>query len=116
MKLRLGEKIFIILALVLVLSLLSLSVVDYIQGHRETRRRSECFETAKQDIIAEYGFEAVVWLDIEEVKIAPDREDFYIFTCIADDEDNLREYRFAVQIRIINGEIDVDTWRIKEAT
>ena len=77
----------------------------------------EQIDLVKQDIIAEYGFEVVAWLDIEEAKIAPDREDFYIFTCIAyDDEDNLREYRFAVQLRIINGELEVATWQLKEAT
>lgn len=114
MKLRFGEKIFIILALVLVITLQSLSVIDYIQRSRDDNFREACFDAAKQDIIAQYGFETVVWLDIEEVNLAPDRDDFYIFTCIADEEDSLREYRFAVQIRIINGEIDVDTWLIRE--
>lgn len=115
MKLRLGEKIFIILALVLVLSLLSLCVIDYIQGHRETRRRSECFETAKQDIIAQYGFDTVLWLDAEKVENLEGRDDFYIFTCLVE-EDELHEYRFAVVIREVNGEIDVDTWLIREVS
>ena len=114
MKLRIGEKILIVLALLLLLLFLLVCGADSFYRNRESMRRSECFDAAKQDIIAQYGFETVVWLDIEEVKLAPDREDFYIFTCIADDEDNLREYRIAVQIRIINGEIDVDTWLIRE--
>lgn len=113
MKLRFGEKIFIILALVLVISLLSLCVVDYIQRHQETRKRSECFETAKQDIIAQYGFDPVLWLSIEKVKNLDGRDDFYIFTCLVE-EDELQEYRFAVVIREVNGEIDVDTWLIRE--
>lgn len=113
MKLRIGEKIFIILALVLIISLLSLSIADSFHRNRESRIRSACFETAKQDIIAQYGFETVLWLSIEEVKNLDGRDDFYIFTCLVE-EDELQEYRFAVVITEEDGEIDVDTWLIRE--
>lgn len=113
MKLRIGEKIFIILALVLVITLLSLSVIDYIQRSRDDNFGEACLELAKQDIIAEYGFDNVLWLSVAEFDNLDGRDDFYIFTCLTE-EDELHEYRFAVTIREVNGEIDVDTWQIKE--
>lgn len=70
-------------------------------------------EIAKQDIVAEYGFGTVLWLDAEKVKNLEGRDDFYIFTCLVE-EDELHEYRFAVVVKDINGEIDIDTWMIKE--
>lgn len=112
------EYIVIAAALFLFLAVMFVcGAIDSVRKDRDNSFREACFDAAKQDIIDEYGIEVVVWLDIEEAKIAPDREDFYIFTCIVyDDEDNLREYRFAVQLRIINGELEVATWQLKEAT
>ena len=113
MKLRIIEKIFIALAAVLVVFLLLASWSGYVKRAQESMRRSECFEAAKADIIAQYGFETVLWLDAEKVKNLKGRDDFYIFTCLVE-EDELHEYRFAVVITEEDGEIDVDTWQIKE--
>lgn len=113
------ENIVVVAALILLLAVFIVYVccaIDSVRKDRYNSLREACFDAAKLDIIAEYGFNYVVWLDIEEVNVAPDRDDFYIFTCIVGDKDNLREYRFVVQIRILNGEVDVDTWRIREAT
>jgi hypothetical protein len=65
----------------------------------------------KQDIISEYGFEAVAWQGIE--KVEHDRGDFYLFTCIVQ-EDELYQYTFAVKIDNSHGETDIDTWRVYE--
>ena len=69
---------------------------------------------AQEDIITEYGFDTVLWLDAEKVENLDGRSDFLIVTCLVD-EGELREYRFACEIAsAVDGEIDVDTWRIKE--
>lgn len=70
-------------------------------------------ELAKQDIVAEYGFEAVLWIDIEKVDNVEGRDDFYVFTCLTE-SDEIYLHRFAVTIREGNGEIDVDIWKIVE--
>ena len=70
-------------------------------------------ELVKQDIISEYGFEAVAWQGIE--KVEHDRGDFYLFTCIVQ-EDELYQYTFAVRVEYDSkwDEIDIDTWRVYE--
>lgn len=68
-------------------------------------------ELVKQDIISEYGFEAVAWQGIE--KVEHDRGDFYLFTCIVQ-EDELYQYTFAVRVKYDRDEIDIDTWRVYE--
>jgi hypothetical protein len=69
-------------------------------------------ELVKQDIISEYGFEWVAWQGIE--KVEHDRGDFYLFTCIVE-EDELYQYTFAVRVEYNKwDEIDIDTWRVYE--
>lgn len=80
---------------------------------RAEQAERDRIDLAKQDIVSEYGFDPVIWLNIEKVNNIEGRDDFYIFTCLVD-EGELREYRFAVVIREVNGEIDVDTWLIRE--
>ena len=75
----------------------------------------EQIDLAKQDIVTEYGFDPVLWIEEEKIDNFDGRDDFYIFTCLVD-EGELVEYRFAVVIREVNDEVDVDTWQIKEAT
>lgn len=66
-------------------------------------------EIVRQDIISQYGFEAVAWQSIE--KVEHENGDFYVFTCIVQ-EDGLYQYTFGVRITNSHGAIDVDTWRI----
>lgn len=107
--------ITMIFLMVVVMSVFLFWFVDAQADEAEEQAERDRIELAKQDIIAEYGFDPVIWLDIEKIDNLDGRDDFYIITCLVD-EGELREYRFAVVIREVNGEIDVDTWRIKEAT
>lgn len=111
------DKVFLIAALVFLAlaCIFAICIRAYELGviSEENAINEHHIELAKQDIVAEYGFEAVLWLNIEKVKNLEGRDDFYIFTCLTE-SDEMYQYRFAVTIREVNGEIDVDTWRIKE--
>lgn len=106
----------IVFALIMAI-LLSVFVMRYIDIVKETKTQNdeaEAIELVKQDIANEYGFDVVLWLDVEKVENLDGRSDFLIVTCLVD-EGELREYRFACEIAsAVDGEIDVDTWRIKE--
>lgn len=97
-----------LLAALMVLTITSCTTKQDAQGITHQQ-----IELVKQDIISEYGFEAVAWQGIE--KVEHDRGDFYLFTCIAQ-EDELYQYTFAVRVEYDSkrDEIDIDTWRVYE--
>ena len=97
-----------LLVLTMVLTITSCDTKQDAQGITDQQ-----IELVKQDIISEYGFEAVAWQGIE--KVEHDRGDFYIFTCIVQ-EDELYQYTFAVRVEYDGkwDEIDIDTWRVYE--
>lgn len=94
----------VLLAVLMILMITSCNARQDAQGITEQQ-----IELVKQDIISEYGFEAVAWQGIE--KVEHDRGDFYLFTCIVQ-EDELYQYTFAVKIDNSYGETDIDTWRV----
>jgi hypothetical protein len=96
-----------LLAVLMVLMITSCTTKQDAQGITEQE-----IELVKQDIISEYGFEVVAWQGIE--KVEHDRGDFYLFTCIVQ-EDELYQYTFAVRVEYNKwDEIDIDTWRVYE--
>jgi hypothetical protein len=97
-----------LLAVLMVLTFTSCTTRQDAQGITEQQ-----IELVKQDIISEYGFEAVAWQGIE--KVEHDRGDFYLFTCIVQ-EDELYQYTFAVRVECDSkcDKIDIDTWRVYE--
>jgi hypothetical protein len=96
-----------LLAVLMVLMITSCTTEQDAQGITEQE-----IELVKQDIISEYGFEVVAWQGIE--KVEHDRGDFYLFTCIVQ-EDELYQYTFAVRVEYNKwDEIDIDTWRVYE--
>lgn len=97
-----------LLAVLMVLMITSCTTKQDAQGITDQQ-----IELVKQDIISEYGFEAVAWQGIE--KVEHDRGDFYLFTCIVQ-EDELYQYTFAVRVEYDSkwDEIDIDTWRVYE--
>lgn len=107
-KALLAELIKALLAVLIVLMIASCSTKQDAQGITDQQ-----IELVKQDIISEYGFEAVAWQGIE--KVEHDRGDFYLFTCIVQ-EDELYQYTFAVRVEYDRkwDEIDIDTWRVYE--
>ena len=98
----------VLLAVLIILMNTSCNARQDAQGITEQQ-----IELVKQDIISEYGFEAVAWQGIE--KVEHDRGDFYLFTCIVE-EDELYQYTFAVRVEYDSkwDEIDIDTWRVYE--
>ena len=109
----------IILFAVLIIVAIVISIKDIAEDKQkkelELAEQNEQREIklAKQDILTQYKFEAVIWFDAEKVENLEGRDDFYYLSCLVED-DELTIYRFAVTIREVNGEIDVDTWMIKE--
>ena len=95
-----------LLAVLMVLTITSCTTEQDAQGITEQE-----IELVKQDIISEYGFEAVAWQGIEKVEHGSG--DFYLFTCIVQ-EDELYQYMFAVRVEYDRDEIDIDTWRVYE--
>lgn len=97
-----------LLAVLMVLMITSCTTKQDAQGITDQQ-----IELVKQDIISEYGFEAVAWQGIE--KVEHDRGDFYLFTCIVQ-EDELYQYTFAVTVEYYSkwDKIDIDTWRVYE--
>lgn len=100
--------------IVLLVILFVLIMLDLWNDIKTQKAEAEAIELIRQDIASEYGFDVVLWLDVEKVENLDGRSDFLIVTCLVDDGE-LREYRFACEIAsAVDGEIDVDTWRIKE--
>lgn len=96
-----------LLAVLMVLTITSCTTNQDAQGITEQE-----IELVKQDIISHYGFEWVAWQGIE--KVEHDSGDFYVFTCIVE-EDELYQYTFAVRVEYNKwDEIDIDTWRVYE--
>ncbi len=103
----------ILVILICVVFIVGIALIDSLVRLCKEETEAQEIELAKQDLIAEYQWEAVVWLDAEKVDNLEGREDFYLITCLVE-EDDLYLYRFAAVITDDNGEIDVDTWLIKE--
>lgn len=88
------------------------AVADRKNNEAALEQEAEQIELAKQEIVSEYGFDPILWIGAEKIDNLDGRDDFYIFTCLVD-EGELVEYRFAITIREVDGEVDVDTWQIR---
>lgn len=82
---------------------------------KEEEERMRPILLAQEDILAEYQFENVLWLDATKHENLEGRDDFYIISCLVED-DELMLYRFVAVVREVNGEVDVDTWLIREGS
>lgn len=109
------ENIVLTAVLILLFAFFIMMWLGALDNTKTQIAEKEQIELAKQDIVTEYGFDPILWIGAEKIDNLEGRDDFYIFTCLVD-EGELVEYRFAVMICEVNGEVDVDTWRIKEAT
>lgn len=78
------------------------------------QREAELIELVKADILDEWKFKRVEWLEVEKVNPSDDTGEFYIITCLTEN-DELVYYAFAAVVKEseITGEMDVDTWPIK---
>ena len=104
------KKLMALLAVLMVLTAASCTPKQTTeQADTKQELTEQEIELVRQDIISEYGFEAVAWQSIE--KVEHENGDFYVFTCIVQ-EDKMYQYTFAVRIDNSHGEIDVDTWRV----
>lgn len=74
-------------------------------------KEQERLELARADIMAQYQFSAIEWVSVEKVESTNGRDDFYLMSALTED-DELRYYMFAVVIREVNNEIDIDTWPV----
>ena len=111
------KKVFyaIFLSICIVALILTTMLLTYDLAKKDPlAEMTEEIDLAKKEIATRQGFTAnnTLWLETELVEGDGNTRDFYILTCIVE-QDELYEYKFAVTIEIEDdGFVDIDAYRI----